>query len=60
LSVYPPGTSLATSTINFAAGRTRANSLTVGLGPFGNVSVFLNTTGGQGANFLIDVFGYYK
>jgi hypothetical protein len=60
LSVYPPGTSAATSTINFAAGSTRANSLAVGLGPFGNVSVFLNTTGGQGANFIFDVFGYYK
>ena len=60
LTVFPPGASSQTSTINFVAGAVRANSTTVALGSSGAISVFSGIAGGQAAHFILDVVGYYR
>ncbi len=58
LTLFPPGISSQTSTINFNAGAIRANNATFTLGPSGTVSVFCGIAN-AGAHLLIDVVGYY-
>lgn len=58
LSVYPAGTSRpSASSINFAKGRTTANSATVKLGTGGSVAIY-NSFGGS-SDVVVDVSGYY-
>ena len=60
LRLYPGGTSLPpASSINYAAGQTRANNATVLLGPGGTVSVRCVQASGN-VHFLLDVNGYYR
>jgi hypothetical protein len=60
LRVYPGGTPVpASSTLNYAAGQTRANSATVSLGPAGDVAVFCGQAAGT-AHFILDVNGYFE
>jgi hypothetical protein len=60
VTVYPGGTALvATSTINYSAGQTRANNAVIPLGLSGDILV----RAAQGAgtvHFVIDVFGYFE
>lgn len=59
LTVYPgTGTVPGTSTISFAAGRTRANNTTIGLVD-GVLSVFDAQATGT-THFIVDVSGYYR
>src|SRR5207244_3967042 len=46
------------STINYIAGRIRANNATVTLSSYGKLSVF--NSGPNNINFIIDVDGYFK
>jgi hypothetical protein len=60
LRVYPGGTPVApASTLNYAAGQTRANSATVSLGPAGDVSVYCGQATGT-TGFILDVNGYFE
>jgi hypothetical protein len=60
LRLYPGGTPLpVTSSINYAAGQTRANNATLLLGPGGTVSVRCVQATGT-VQFLLDVNGYYR
>jgi hypothetical protein len=47
------------STINFAKGQTRANSLTVALSPTGTLSATFISSSGQSTDLVFDVTGYY-
>jgi hypothetical protein len=47
------------STINFAAGSTRANNAVLRLGTSGSFSVFCATTAGQ-VHLIVDVAGYFE
>jgi hypothetical protein len=59
LTAYPAGGSLPlASTLNFAAGQTRANNAILTLGTGGAASVF-NAAPGP-VNFLIDVTGWFE
>ncbi len=60
LAVGPTGVSLSTSTVNFAAGQTRANNAVVGLtgNPLASLTVVAQMTGT--ANLALDVVGYFK
>ena len=49
----------ATSVVNFAAGRTRANNATVVLGGSGQATLQCDMSGG-GTHVVVDVFGYYE
>ena len=49
----------STSTINFPVGDTRANGLTIPIGPNGNVSAVYRAASGT-ANLILDVTGYYS
>ncbi len=49
----------ATSTINFAAGQTRANNAQVRLGSTGGLSVFCSMASGS-AHVVLDVVGYFE
>ncbi len=58
LTIFPTGTTKPTaSNLNFAAGDTVPNGVTVKLGTAGKVSIFNNS--GQ-ANVIVDVNGYYE
>ncbi len=58
LTVWPSGsTRPATSNINFAAGQTIANQVTVPVGANGQLSIFNNAT--QSVHVIFDVAGYY-
>jgi hypothetical protein len=59
-SLFAPGASSQSSTLNFAAGSVRANNATLGLGASGTVSVLYVANQYAGAHFLLDVVGYYK
>jgi len=60
LRVYPGGTPVpASSTLNYAAGQTRANNATVSLGPAGDVAVYCGQAAGT-ADFILDVNGYFE
>ncbi len=54
-----PTNSPATSTINFAAGDTRANGLTIPVGSGGQVSAIYKGSSGT-ANLILDITGYYS
>jgi len=57
LTAYPDGVARPiASSINFARGETRANSVTVGVGANGFVNIFQSS---RGANVIADVAGYY-
>jgi hypothetical protein len=53
--VNPP----PSSTINFPAGDTRANNVTVTLSPTGSLSAVYRAGGGQKTNLIFDVTGYF-
>lgn len=58
LAFYPTGTTWpGNSTINYRAGKTRANNAVVGLSPLGQATVLNN---GATQNFIIDVTGYFQ
>jgi hypothetical protein len=56
LSVFPSGTSAIASNLNFVAGWTGANSVTVGLSSAGKVDIF-NAFGDT--HVIVDVVGFY-
>ncbi|MBB5870100.1 hypothetical protein F4553_003479 [Allocatelliglobosispora scoriae] len=57
LTVFPTGASKPTaSSLNFAKGKTRANSVTVAVGTDGKIDIF-NSAGST--HILVDVAGYY-
>jgi hypothetical protein len=61
LRLYPAGLAPpATSIVNFAAGRTRANNGLVLLGSSGFATVQLDLAGAGQAHVVVDVFGYYQ
>jgi uncharacterized repeat protein (TIGR01451 family) len=57
-----PGEATAgqTSSVNFAAGQTRANSAVVSLGVGGSVVATLGAVGNGQAHLILDVMGYFK
>lgn len=58
ISVYPTGVPRPTvSSLNFAAGWTGANSVTVKVGANGQVDLY---NGGSAIHIIVDVFGYYS
>lgn len=60
LTVYPAGTPLpVTSTINYGAGKTRANSAIVTLGASGDVAVRCSQASGT-VHLILDVTGYFQ
>ena len=60
LRIFPGGTPVpASSTLNYAAGQTRANNATVSLGPAGDVAVFCGQAAGT-ADLILDVNGYFE
>ncbi len=59
LTVYPgTGVGPETSTVSFAAGRTRANNATIGL--IGGFVTVLDRQEDGTTNVIIDVSGYYR
>lgn len=57
LTVYPDGVTRPTaSSLNFVAGWTRANAVTVGVGPSGKVNIFNNA---GSVDVIADVLGFY-
>jgi uncharacterized repeat protein (TIGR01451 family) len=59
-TLYAPGSPRPpTSTLNFGAGRTRANDALVGLGTAGDVAVFAGQASGT-VQLILDVTGYFK
>lgn len=61
LTAFAAGTALpATSTLNFAAGQTRANNAVVQLGQAGGVTIFYAGGGGASAHVIMDVVGYFE
>jgi hypothetical protein len=60
LRVFPAGLATpATSSLNFAAGRVRANNATVLLGTSGQATLTNEMATGQ-THVIVDVFGYYS
>jgi hypothetical protein len=60
LTAYPTGSSPpVASTINFAAGQTRANNALLSLGVAGNLSVTCGIPSGT-VHLVIDVTGYFE
>jgi uncharacterized repeat protein (TIGR01451 family) len=60
LRVSPGGTPVpASSSLNYAAGQTRASNATALLGPAGDLAVFCAQAAGT-ADFILDVNGYYE
>jgi uncharacterized repeat protein (TIGR01451 family) len=58
--IHPSGTPIPTaSTINYAAGRTRANNAIVGLNG-GQIAVFAAQAPGSTVHFILDVTGYFE
>lgn len=63
LTLFPAGDGLpGTSTINFAAGRTRANNTVMPLSfdGRGNLTVSVNMPPGGQVHVILDVFGYFQ
>ena len=59
-SLTPVATSTpSTSTINFPVGDTRANNVTVALGPGGKLGAVYKAASGKTTDFLFDVTGYF-
>jgi hypothetical protein len=60
LVIYPFGTALPpTSTINYAAGQTRANNAIVRLGSIDSIAVTCGQSTGT-THFILDVVGYFR
>jgi hypothetical protein len=60
LRLYPAGAALPlVSSINYAAGQTRANNGIVPLGPGGQIAVWCAQASGT-AHFILDVSGYFE
>jgi len=59
LTLFPTTTSIVppTSTLNYQAGKTRANNAIVAVGSYG--SMYVNNGGSQPVHFIIDVNGYF-
>jgi hypothetical protein len=61
LRLYPAGTAVpVVSTVNFAAGQTRANNGVIQLGEAGQVAVRAQLAGAGTVQFIIDVTGYFE
>jgi hypothetical protein len=61
LTTDPPAGVPTTSTLNFPAGDTRANGVTIKLSSTGKLSVYYKApTAGQTTQVLLDVTGYYR
>jgi hypothetical protein len=59
LSTTAPPTNPTTSTINFPAGDTRANGVTIKLSPTGTLFVVYKASPGNTTQIIFDVTGYY-
>jgi hypothetical protein len=60
LTIYPAGAPIPpTSTINFAAGQTRANNAVLSLGPAGDITAASGQSSGT-VHFILDVTGYLQ
>jgi hypothetical protein len=60
LTIYPLGAALpSTSTINYGAGRTRANNAIVQLGFGDSIAVTCGQSSGT-THFIVDVVGYFR
>jgi hypothetical protein len=59
LALYPAGSSASTSTINYSAGRTRANNATIKVGASAGLAVHCNQASGT-THVLLDVNGYFQ
>ena len=60
VTIQPAGAPLpATSTLNYSAGRTRANNAILALGPAGDVTVHCSQTAGV-VHLIIDLTGYLQ
>jgi hypothetical protein len=59
LSTTAPPTDPTTSTINFPAGDTRANGVTIKLSPTGTLFVVYKASAGNTTQIIFDVTGYY-
>lgn len=59
LATDPPPTNPTTSTINFPAGDTRANGLTIKLSATGSLSAVYKAAAGRTTHLILDVTGYY-
>jgi hypothetical protein len=60
LRIYPAGVALPlASVINYSAGPTRANNLTVNLSASGQIAVRCDQAAGS-VHFIVDVAGYYQ
>jgi len=61
LTLYPGGTTRPTSsTLNFAAGVTRANNVVVPVSTDGSASLAITNGGASTTNVILDVNGYFK
>ncbi|HEU4918421.1 MAG TPA: hypothetical protein VFT20_01700 [Candidatus Limnocylindrales bacterium] len=60
LSVTPtPVANPLSSTINFPLGDTRANNLTIPVGPNGTLSAVYKASGGRSTHVIVDITGYF-
>ncbi len=60
IRIFPGGTPVPpSSSVNYAAGQTRANNATVSLGPAGDVAVFCGQAAGT-TDLILDVNGYFE
>ncbi|HET9456149.1 MAG TPA: hypothetical protein VFO78_02320 [Candidatus Limnocylindrales bacterium] len=60
LSVTPtPVANPLSSTINFPLGDTRANNLTIPVGPNGTLSAVYKATAGRSTHLIVDITGYF-
>lgn len=61
VSVFPWGTAYpGTATVNFNAGKSRANNAIVGLGVGGKLAVGAAMPAGGTAHLVLDLFGYFR
>jgi hypothetical protein len=58
--VLAPAAGGSTSTINFPAGDTRANAVTVALGSGGTLNAVYKATAGATTHLVFDVTGYFR
>jgi hypothetical protein len=60
LRLYPAGQAVSpTSSLNYAAGQTRANNSIVGLSASGAIAVFCGQPSGT-THFVLDTTGYFE
>src|SRR6185436_15116049 len=61
LTVFPADAALpATSNLNYATGKTRANNAIVPLSTIGELKVFNYNSNASATHFIIDIVGYYE